>query len=54
MFQSAHTFGSHDFFDPTFVLLPPSWSTDPDDWEGARAQLINIIVGSEVIDPGSL
>ena len=46
--------GVTDENDPTFVLLPPSWSTDPDDWEGARAQLINIIVGSEVIDPGSL
>ena len=46
--------GVTDENDPTFVLLPPSWSTDPDDWESARAQLINIIVGSEVIDPGSL
>ena len=43
--------GVTDPNDPTFVLAPPSWSTDPDDWEGARARLINIILGSEVITP---
>ena len=43
--------GVADPNDPSFVHRPPSWSTDPDDWESARAQLINIILGSQVIDP---
>ncbi len=41
--------GVADENDPTYVHKPPSWSTDPDDWEAARAQLINIILGAEVI-----
>ena len=31
--------------DPTWVLAPISWSTDPADWEAARKQLANIITG---------
>jgi hypothetical protein len=31
--------------DPTWVLAPISWSTDPADWEAARRQLANIITG---------
>jgi len=46
--------GVTDPNDPTFVLRAPTWSTDPDVWESARARLINIILGSEVIDPNSL
>jgi len=42
--------GVTDANDPSFVNLPPSWSNDPDVWERARAQLINLIVGAEVID----
>jgi 5-hydroxyisourate hydrolase-like protein (transthyretin family) len=30
--------------DPTYTLLPPSWSTDPADWEAARAELVEIIL----------
>ena len=41
--------GVADPNDPSFVHRPPSWSTDPDDWESAYAQLINIILGSPVI-----
>ena len=41
--------GVADENDPTFVHEPPSWSTDPDDWEAARAQLINIILGSNAV-----
>jgi hypothetical protein len=29
--------------DPTWVLTDISWSTDPDDWEAARAELADII-----------
>lgn len=29
--------------DPTWVMAPISWSTDPDDWEAARLELANII-----------
>ena len=43
--------GVADPNDPSFVHRPPSWSTDPDDWESARAQLINIILGTQVISP---
>ena len=42
--------GVTDENDPSFVNLPPSWSNDADLWERARAQLINIILGSEVVD----
>ncbi len=31
--------------DPTWVLAPISWSTDPDDWESARRKLARIIEG---------
>jgi len=37
--------GVADENDPTFVHKPPSWSTDPDVWESARAQLVSIILG---------
>ena len=39
--------GVADENDPTYVHKPPSWSTDPDDWESARAQLVSIILGQE-------
>ncbi len=39
--------GVADENDPTFVHKPPSWSTDPDVWESARAQLVSIILGQE-------
>ncbi len=35
--------GVEDPNDPTFVHRPPSWSTDPDDWETTRRQLATII-----------
>lgn len=35
--------GVNDPTDPTWVLAPISWSTDPDDWEMARAELARII-----------
>jgi hypothetical protein len=31
--------------DPTWVLTDISWSTDPDVWEAARAELADIIEG---------
>jgi hypothetical protein len=31
--------------DPTWVMAPISWSTNPDIWEGARRQLADIIEG---------
>ena len=31
--------------DPTWVIAPISWSTNPDDWEAARQQLADIIEG---------
>jgi hypothetical protein len=37
--------GVTDPNDPTWVLAPISWSTDPDDWEAAREQLADIIEG---------
>ena len=42
--------GVTDESDPSFVNLPPSWSNDPEVWERGRAELINLILGSEVID----
>jgi hypothetical protein len=35
--------GVGDPSDPTWVHAPISWSTDPDDWEAARAELADII-----------
>jgi hypothetical protein len=35
--------GVSDPADPTWVLAPISWSTNPDDWEAARLQLAEII-----------
>ena len=37
--------GVSDPDDPTWVLAPISWSTDPDQWEAAREELANIIEG---------
>lgn len=37
--------GVDDRGDPTWVLCPISWSTDPDDWEAAREELAGIIDG---------
>ena len=36
-------YGVSDLEDPTWVLTDISWSTDPDDWEAARAELAGII-----------
>jgi hypothetical protein len=36
-------YGVTDPGDPTWVLTDISWSTDPDDWEAARAELASII-----------
>jgi hypothetical protein len=36
-------YGVEDPEDPTWVLTDISWSTDPDDWETARAELADII-----------
>lgn len=37
--------GISDPADPTWVLAPPSWNTNPDAWEAARLQLADIIEG---------
>lgn len=37
--------GVSDPADPTWVIAPISWSTNPDDWEAARLQLADIIEG---------
>ncbi|MGZ3687517.1 MAG: hypothetical protein ACXVBW_04420, partial [Bdellovibrionota bacterium] len=37
--------GVSDPADPTWVRAGISWSTNPDDWEAARAQLAHIIDG---------
>ena len=37
--------GASDPEDPTWVLTDISWSTDPDVWEAARAELADIIEG---------
>jgi hypothetical protein len=37
--------GASDPDDPTWVLTDISWSTDPDVWEAARAELADIIEG---------
>ncbi len=36
-------YGVENKDDPTFVYTDISWSTDPDDWEAARAELADII-----------
>jgi Ca2+-binding RTX toxin-like protein len=33
--------------DPTYTYEPISWSTDPDDWAAAKAELVDIITGAE-------
>jgi hypothetical protein len=38
-------YGVDDPGDPTWVRTDISWSTDPDDWEAARAELADIIEG---------
>jgi hypothetical protein len=38
-------YGVSDPEDPTWLLTDISWSTDPDDWEAARAELADIIEG---------
>jgi len=38
-------YGVEDPGDPTWVRTDISWSTDPDDWEAARAELADIIEG---------
>ena len=37
--------------DPTFVYTDISWSTDPDDWEKARKELADIIIGESAVCP---
>ncbi|MEE8385977.1 MAG: hypothetical protein V3S01_08670, partial [Dehalococcoidia bacterium] len=39
-------YGVTDPEDPTYVRTDISWSTDPDDWEAARAELADIIEGA--------
>ena len=39
-------YGVDDPGDPTWVRTDISWSTDPDDWEAARAELADIIEGA--------
>ena len=39
-------YGVTDPEDPTWVRTDISWSTDPDDWEAARAELAGIIEGA--------
>jgi hypothetical protein len=41
-------YGVADPEDPTWVLTDISWSTDPDDWEAARAELAAIIENAQV------
>ncbi len=41
--QVLWEYGVEDLEDPTWVLTDISWSTDPDDWEAARAELADII-----------
>jgi hypothetical protein len=41
-------YGVEDPGDPTWVLTDISWSTDPDDWEAARAELADIIEGGSL------
>jgi hypothetical protein len=41
-------YGVADPEDPTWVLTDISWSTDPDDWEAARAELAAIIENTSV------
>ncbi|HTM74414.1 MAG TPA: glycoside hydrolase domain-containing protein [Pseudolabrys sp.] len=36
-------YGASDPADPTWVRAPLSWSSNPDDWEAARAELADII-----------
>jgi len=38
-------YGVDDPDDPTWVRTDISWSTNPDDWEAARAELADIIEG---------
>jgi hypothetical protein len=40
-------YGVSDPDDPTWVLTDISWSTDPDHWEAARAELADIIESSD-------
>lgn len=37
--------------DPTWVLTDISWSTESDDWEAARRQLMNILLGGPAANP---
>jgi len=38
-------YGLTDPNDPSYVITDISWSTNPDDWEAARAELADIIGG---------
>ncbi|MDP2949555.1 MAG: DUF6067 family protein [Chloroflexota bacterium] len=40
-------YGVSDPDDPTYVFTDISWSTDPDEWEAARAELADIIQGAQ-------
>jgi hypothetical protein len=37
--------GVENLEDPTYVYADISWSTNPDHWEAARAELARIITG---------
>jgi len=47
-------YGVNDPNDPTWVRTPISWSTNPDDWDAARRELIDIITGSSTPPSGQL
>lgn len=42
--KCLHEYGVNDVNDPTWVKTDISWSTNPDAWENARKQLVNIIL----------
>jgi len=42
--ESLWELGVTDKSDPTYVHKGISWSVNPDDWEHARRQLVNIIL----------
>jgi hypothetical protein len=44
-------YGVTDPSDPTYVRTDISWSTDPDVWEQARAELASIIQGGTAVEP---
>jgi hypothetical protein len=45
--------GVEEEWDPTWVLADISWTTDPDAWEAARAELADIIEGGNLVLHGT-